>query len=164
VYEITNWEHKRRLVTFEKEGREWAIESGILKPFFDDKHGQLQSFRPMPDVARIIFPYSIVQQAHGALQARVIPPAQMRTRFPNAYKYLSHYKTPLKDRDISPKPYPPKEWYRYGRDQALTSFEHRPKIVVGVNSLGDKYVYDSSDTLLAGLCPYRDLSIGIRQG
>jgi hypothetical protein len=68
-----------------------------------------------------------------------------------AWAWLEHNHTVLQSppRDVRPVPSSAEEWYRYGRDQALTAFENRAKIVVGVNSLGDKYVYDDSNALLA---------------
>jgi hypothetical protein len=150
VYEIKEWDDvDDNLISFESAGETWKIEREILRPFFNDKLADLRSFYPMPDTARLIFPYSVEETAEGGLQASVVPPQAMRDRFPHAYAWLEHNRDRLEARDISPEPYPEDEWYRYGRSQALTAFHARPKIVVGVNSLGDKYVYDERDTLLA---------------
>jgi hypothetical protein len=74
----------------------------------------------------------------------------MQSRFPLAYEWLLFNRDRLENhRNIQPRPFPANEWYRYGRVQGLTSFENRAKIVVGVNSQGDKYVYDDTNTLLA---------------
>jgi hypothetical protein len=150
VYVITEWRDVNyKLIAFSKEGQEWLIERAILRPFYDDNISQLKSFHPMPDTAQVIFPYFLDLQDDGTLRASVIPSDVMKQNYPNAYRWLEHNIDSLKVRDIRPSPFPSDEWYRFGRDQALTSFENRPKIVVGVNSLGDKYVLDFSNTLLA---------------
>lgn len=136
------------LISFTKDGRDWTIEKAILKPFFDGELGQLKSFYPLNGIVPIIFPY-IISLEDGALRARTIPPATLQAEYPGAWEWLEHNQADLQARDIRPADFPLGEWYRYGRDQALTSFEDREKIVVGVNSQGDKYVYDDSNTLLA---------------
>ncbi len=108
----------------------------------------MKSFFPLPRTAYVIFPYYI-EIDNQRLNASVIPSDVMQSDYPLTYAWLNHNREDLKRRDISPKPYPSDEWYRYGRQQALTAFESRLKIVVGVNSLGDKYVYDDTNTLLA---------------
>ena len=151
VYVIPRWrdvddDH----VAFSKAGREWLIEKRILKPFFEGDVNNLKSFHPLPAGARVIFPYDISGEA-GEMRATLIPLAALQQKFPLAWAWFEYNKSILKHppRDISPSPFPAEEWYRYGRDQALTAFENRTKIVVGVNSLGDKYAYDDSNTLLA---------------
>jgi hypothetical protein len=151
VYVIPHWQDvDDERVAFLKAGREWLIERRILKPFFEGGVTTLRSFRPLQTGARVIFPYTISDEA-GELRATLIPPIVLREEFPVAWAWLEHNQAVLKHppRDIRPAPFPADEWYRYGRDQALTAFENRPKIVVGVNSLGDKYVYDDSNALLA---------------
>jgi len=149
VYVISNWvENDSKTITFERQGKFWNIEKEILKPFFDESKGSLRSFHPLPTTAMVIYPY-ILRYNNQSLQASVIPSGIMQSQFPLAYQWLLHNRDRLEKRDISPRPFPLDEWYRYGRSQALTVFENRPKIVVGVNSQGDKYVYDDTNTLLA---------------
>lgn len=167
VYVITNWKDiDDKLIAFEKDGNEWFIERDILKHFYEDnRHLGLVSFHPLPITALVIFPYNMeyqynesshsrglinpLSQSERVLRARVIPPDELKDRCPNAYQWLEYNRKRLMNRDIRPSLYPEGEWYRYGRDQALTLFENRLKIVIGVNSLGDKYVLDTSNTLLA---------------
>lgn len=167
VYVITNWRDvDDNLIAFQRDGQEWLIERALLKPFYQDsRRSGLLSFHPLPTTALVIFPYYLeyedlenprarqllpgTPQQDRIFRARVVPPDELRNRYPNAYHWLEHNRAVLTDRDIQPSPYPADEWYRYGRDQALTLFENRLKIVVGVNSLGDKYVLDTSNTLLA---------------
>ena len=98
----------------------------------------------------MIFPYDISGEV-GELRATLIPPPELQRRYPLAWAWFEYNQAVLQHppRDIRPAPLPADEWYRYGRDQALTAFENRLKIVVGVNSLGNKYVFDGSDALLA---------------
>ncbi len=151
VYVITRWRDvDDTRIAFEKTGREWLIEKRILKSFFEGGVENLNSFHPLRADARVIFPYDLSGDA-GELRASLIPPSELQQRFPLAWTWLEHNQAVLKHppRDIRPAPFPVGEWYRYGRDQALTAFEDRPKIVVGINSLGNKYVYDDSNALLA---------------
>lgn len=149
VYVITDWQDEgTNTLSFIQDGRHWPLEKSILKPFYDGSVAELKSFFPLPHTAYVIFPYQIERDGHPP-KASVIPPAVMQSDYPLAYAWLNDHRQDLERRDISPKPYPPEEWYRYGRQQALTAFENRLKIVVGVNCLGDKYVYDETNTLLA---------------
>jgi hypothetical protein len=151
VFVISRWRDVDDThIAFEKSGREWLIEKDILKPFFEGGVATLKSFGPLRAGARVIFPYEVSDEA-GEVRATPIPSAALQQKFPHAWAWLKYNQAILKHppRDIRPAPFPADEWYRYGRDQALTVFENRPKIVVGINSLGDKYVYDDSDALLA---------------
>jgi type I restriction-modification system DNA methylase subunit/predicted type IV restriction endonuclease len=149
VYVISEWEEvDEATIRFVKDQVVWEIERSLLKPFFDGRYGELKSFYPLPQTALVIYPYVIFVE-DDTYHAMVVPPADLRSLYPLTYRWLKNNEELLKQRDIRPQPYPKEEWYRYGRDQALTAFEDRPKIVVGVNSLGDKYVYDDTNTLLA---------------
>ncbi|MCP4357335.1 MAG: N-6 DNA methylase [Chloroflexi bacterium] len=149
VYVITDWEDDGAdTITFMRQNRQWRIEKGILKPFYEGNVAELRSFYPLPTTALVIFPY-VVDRVNGRLATTIIPPQTMQTDYPLAYAWLQHNQATLMRRDISPKPYPADEWYRFGRQQALATFENRAKIIVGVNSLGDKYVYDETNSLLA---------------
>lgn len=170
VYVLPHWRDvDDERVAFVKAGRQWLIEKDILKPFFEGGVTSLKSFHPLRPTARVIFPYELSSQA-DALRATLIPPTVLREKFPLAWAWLEYNQAILKRpfRDIRPATFPADEWYRYGRDQALTAFENRPKIVVGVNSLGDKYVYDDSNALLAsggtaGECAIAAFHGGARQ-
>ena len=155
VYVITDWtEVDSDIISFNKKGKTWKIEKKILKPFFEDKRGRknkesrLRSFYPLPSTAFVIYPYS-VSSTGKKLEAKIIPSNTMQITFPLAYQWLQHNRNILESRKMDSKHSGTDEWYRYGRSQALTAFENRPKIVVGINSLGDKYVYDDTNTLLA---------------
>lgn len=164
VYVITDWvDGGPYAISFTQQGRVWSIERAILKPFYEGSLAELRSFHPLPETALIIFPYEVAV-ADGHYTAALIPPRIMQTQYPLAYAWLTHNQETLAQRDISPRSFPDDAWYRYGRQQALAVFAERVKIVVGVNSLGDKYVYDTTDTLLASggtagecaIAPFRD--------
>lgn len=165
VYVITDWEDEGAdAISFTRQGSVWSIEKAILRPFYDGSVAELRSFYPPPETALIIFPYAVSVTDDGRYTADLIPPQVMHSQYPLAYAWLSHNQETLVQRDISPKPFPADEWYRYGRQQALAVFADRVKIIVGVNSLGDKYVYDETNTLLASggtagecaIAPFRD--------
>lgn len=164
VYVIPGWEDEDAdNISFQSDGRIWLVEKAILKPFYDGRLGKLRSFFPLPPTARLIFPYRIEETDRGR-RAVTIPPDEFAREFPNAWRWLSYNREALERRDVRPKDFPADEWYRFGRDQALTSFDEREKIIVGVNSQGDKYVYDDSDTFIAsggtagecGIAHFRD--------
>ena len=156
VFVISKWQDSDDgTITFQRQGRAWTIEREATRFFFEDRQdgrATLRSFHPVPPVARVIFPYRVEQRLtrRGTpfWQAVSLTPQEMQDRFPLAYAWLVHNRERLLDRSIRP-PYPSSEWYRYGRQQALAVFEERPKIVVGVNSIGDKYAYDTSNILIA---------------
>lgn len=149
IYVLTNWQDDELdTISFVYQNQTWRIEKAILKLFYEGSVAELRSFYPLPETAWVIFPYDVTV-VDNRFTATLIPPQTLQTNYPLAYAWLNHHRLTLAQRDISPKPFPPNEWYRYGRQQALAVFENRAKIIVGVNSLGDKYVYDESNTFLA---------------
>ena len=146
VYVIKEWTDRGASIEFEKDGQRWQIEKDVVRPYFDGSRGDLLSFHPMPPVVRVLFPYRVVQNGSD-YTARIIPPSEMKSRYPGAWAWLNHNKVSLSKRNMGRSSNP--AWYQYGRTQALASFQDRPKLVVGVLSKGDKYVYDDGDVLLA---------------
>ena len=148
VYVIKEWEDHDEYISFEQNGSQGECEKGVLRPFFDDDKGELELFAPMPPAARVLFPYAVYDEDEEK-KARLLSQEEMRNNYPKAWAWLSRHKNDLRSRSITPKDYPKDEWYRYGRTQALAAFRNRPKIVVGVNSRGDRYAYDENDIFLA---------------
>ncbi len=152
VYVITDWtDVDANTISFDKQGKTWLIEKKILKPFFEGRRNEesrLKSFYPLPVTAFVIYPY-FIQNIGNQLVAKIIPPDVMQATFSLAYQWLQHNQGVLEKRRMDARRSSTEEWYRYGRSQGLTVFENRPKIIVGINSLGDKYVYDETNTLLA---------------
>ena len=153
VYWFAAGEVKRengKAVIIERDGREFAIEKAILKPYFKPTlHSEKgsNSYSLLSTDKRIIFPYD----KNGLL----IPKEVMETRFPGAYTYLSHYYDRLVPKNVSPSgvrdvQYATADtWYKYGRTQALTAFINTPKLIVGVLSQEPMYAYDGNDMLIA---------------
>lgn len=168
VYVLTGWQDDGAdTISFLHQDHMWQIEKAILKPFYEGRVAELRSFYPLPETAWIIYPYHIVVE-NDRFTAALIPPHILQSDYPLAYAWLNHHQSALTRRDVSPKPVHPDEWYRYGRQQALVAFENRIKIIVGVNSLGDKYVLDETNTLLAsggtaGECAIAAFRDGVRQ-
>jgi hypothetical protein len=145
VYAIQGWTQTGGVITFEKDGRKWTVERAATKPYLIDSSSRVWSYRPVISDALLIFPYDF--DANN--EAILIPPTTFRARYPLAWKYLSHYKQRLGERDISPPPATPDEFYRFGRHQSLSKAFTHPKIIVSVNQLGDKYGFDSTGISIA---------------
>lgn len=139
IFAIKNWtERPGGLIAFEKDGREWVIESNITKPYLTDE-GLVKSFHKLKYDSLVIFPYHF----NGRGEAIPYTPGELGARFPQAYRYLEAHRTKLQDRDVSPSP-PAPQFYRYGRHQSLVVAFSTPKIVACVNQRGDKYALDNT--------------------
>lgn len=138
------------VVEISKFGKEYTIETEILKPYFKptkaDEKG-MQTYSRLKTDKRIIFPY----MQNGEL----IDLNKMRRDYPGTYKYLSDcydllVPKCLKNgvgRDI--KNATSENWYQYGRTQAITAFINTPKLIVRVLSKLPMYSYDTEDMLIA---------------
>jgi hypothetical protein len=86
----------------------------------------------------------------------VIPENELKEKYSHAHKYFSHFKSNLLKRDVKP-PVKANDWYKFGRSQSLDGWDSPAKIVIGVNSVGNKYAVDYRQTLIssggtAGYC------------
>lgn len=136
VFPIGSWTESRGMVRFERAGRAWSVEKAITKPYLMDS-SRVRSYFPVSADALVIFPYEY--GANG--EAVLIPPERMRSQFPGAWAYLSHFTDRLERRSVSPEP-GPGEFYRFGRHQALATAFMPNKIIYSVNQIGDKYGID----------------------
>ena len=79
----------------------------------------------------------------------------MKKRFPETLKYLTAYYDELKPRQVDVTgvrdvPGATKDtWYQYGRDQGLTAFNNKKKIIVGILSKNPLYLYDENNLVIA---------------
>jgi len=141
VYIIKKWVKNGNHIEFtDKDGKKWNVEKDILKPYLLPANQQRNSFKSFETKIHdgwVLFPYDV---KNG--KAKTIPEQIFKKRFPNAYKYLSHFKTELKKRDLDDHS---NDWYRFGRSQALTKIENQPKIIVGVLFKEERYIYDKND-------------------
>lgn len=137
IYAINTWTESNGHIQFIRDGFTWSIEKSLTKPYLMDSKEKVHSYRTVEPDALVIFPYTYGLNREAIL----IPPATLKSKYPLAWAYLSHYQSRLQNRDISPVS-PPGEYYRYGRHQALNSAFRGNKIIYSVNQLGDKYGYD----------------------
>jgi type I restriction-modification system DNA methylase subunit len=137
IYSITKWEEYQGRIRFKRGKETWEIEKAITKPYLIDSTSRVWSYLPIKSDALIIFPYLV--KASGVVAP--MPPEQIQSEFPLAWRYLKAYEERLMRRDVSPEP-EPGIFYQYGRHQALTTAFKANKIVYSVNQLGDKYGID----------------------
>lgn len=156
VYIIDPYSEDNDFVYFNKEGKKWKIEKKLTRPYFKTTRGQdrLYTYRPFKPNRKVIYPYKKTKNG-----VEFVDINELFKNYPEAYKYLHHYKDQLNDpeRDIQPEPTSDDEWYRYGRHQHLENCDVPEKIIVGVLSQGDKYAIDYHHTLIssggtAGYC------------
>lgn len=108
---------------YEKEynSKKYKIENGILKDVF-----KISNFKNQEMIGqnhrKIIFPYLIKK---GSVSA--IPLKEIKTKYPQAYKYLMAIKTELDKRNADID-----YFYEYGRSQGLKRFA--PKLLTGTFS------------------------------
>ncbi len=154
VHSITNEDED--YLYFTKDNLDWKIEKELTKPYFKTSSGEdnLYTYRPFAPNSFVIYPYIKTENGINFVEIE-----QLKTDFPNTYKYLSYYKDKLSDpkRDIKPVPKTDNEWYRFGRHQSLDKCDVPAKIIVGVLSQGNKYAIDYLGTLIssggtAGYC------------
>ncbi len=146
----------RKYFYFTIHGVQWRIEKALTKPYYQTSSGNdnLNTYRPFSPNSFVIYPYKKVD---GKIEFIKID--ELKKRYPEAFKYLNHYKAVLSNpkRDIKPVPETENEWYRYGRHQSLDKCDVPAKIIVGVLSQGNKYAIDYYGTLIssggtAGYC------------
>ena len=74
-------------IWIERDGRELAIERGILRPCLHDV--QLHAFGRPEANAWMIFPYEIVAAPKGKLRPRLLQPDEMARDYPKCLEYLT---------------------------------------------------------------------------
>ena len=129
-------------VSLRWDGRDWAIERGILRPCLLD--ATLYPYTSVEANAWMIFPYDILDD-----QAHLIQPAEMERRFPNCLAYLTARRAELERRGITGGRADERQFYQFGRSQSLTKF-NSPKIVLPILSLDARYAYDDANTVATG--------------
>ncbi len=141
---------------FSKNGLDWKIEKTLTRPYFKTSSGSdnLYTYRPFSPNSFVIYPYLKTNEG-----IKFVEIGRLESDFPEAFKYLNHYKNKLNrsTRDIKPTPETADEWYRYGRHQSLDKCDVPAKIIVGVLSQGNKYAIDYYGSLIssggtAGYC------------
>ena len=134
----------------QRDGNRFTIEKSILRPYFKQtKQAEkgLNSYSILKTDKQIIFPYDS--------DGHLIPINEMKSNYPGTYAYLESYYSLLVPKCVSPvgtRDVPGASadtWYQYGRRQGLTSFNNKPKLIVGILSKEPMYIYDSNDYITA---------------
>jgi len=139
---------------FTKDDVEWKVERELTRPYFKTSRGvdNLNTYRALRPNAFVIYPYLRTDDG-----VEFITIDRLEEEFTETFRYFSEYEDVLRARSIRPVPVTDDEWYRYGRHMSLENCDVPEKIVIGVNSNGNKYAIDNHSTLIssggtAGYC------------
>ena len=136
--------------TIQRDGRIFSIEKRILRPYFKPvkkSEKKQNTYSYLTTNKHIIFPYDST--------GKVIPLDELQRNYPGTYEYfMANYDILAPKgivsggkRDVN---YATADtWYRYGRHQALTAFNDRKKLIVGILSKEPMYALDANDYLIA---------------
>lgn len=136
--------------TIQRNGTIFSIEKAILRPYFKPikkAEKKQNTYSYLTTNKHIIFPYGN--------KGKIIPLKELKINYPGTYKYLlANYDVLAPKgivsggkRDVN---YATADtWYRYGRHQALTAFNNRKKLIVGILSKEPMYALDTNDYLIA---------------
>lgn len=136
--------------TIQRDGRTFSIEKMILRPYFKPvkkSEKKQNTYSYLTTNKHIIFPYDFT--------GKVIPLDELQTNYPGTYEYLMANYDILAPKGIilggkrDVKYATADTWYRYGRHQALTAFNNRRKLIVGILSKEPMYALDTNDYLIA---------------
>jgi methylase of polypeptide subunit release factors len=124
------------------EGTTYRIEADFTK-----KCIKVSGLKSETDIAdddlRIIYPYHVV-----AGKAVPMMEDEVRSHFPEAFKYLLAIKDELAKRDKGKKEYP--EWFSYGRSQGLIPY--KAKILTPLYCLDPRFMIDDTESLFINGC------------
>ena len=147
IYVITPIKEDRHYVYFKNKGLNWKVEIELTRPYYQtpQKKGQerLNTYRILEPNSRVIFPYK--RSGEGV---EIIYEDELQLKYPETHNYFTHFKSDLLKRDVNP-PIQTGDWYKFGRSQQLDRWDSPIKIVIGVNSVGNKYAIDYSHTFIS---------------
>lgn len=156
IFIISPTSEDNRYIYFNNKGQSRKVERELTRPYYQTPTGKkdkdrLNTYRILEPNSRVIYPYKKLNN-----NVEVIREAELQEKFPETYSYFMHFKSNLLERDVSP-PIESDDWYKFGRSQHLDRWDSPVKIVIGVNSMGDKYAIDFSRTFIssggtAGYC------------
>lgn len=130
-----------------RQGQEWRIEKGILRPSLY-KVSIVPYQRPTAN-AWMIFPYDIATNANGKKVAHLLQPEDFSARFPGCFAYLQAHQAELESRKTTGGLNDERQWYQFGRSQSITKFDS-PKIILPALSTGARYAFDDSNIVVTG--------------
>ncbi|WFA75359.1 Eco57I restriction-modification methylase domain-containing protein [Streptococcus suis] len=128
---------------FSKKGIEYRVEKDIVKPAIYKV--SLNKYRMIQPNRMMIFPYKKIDSS-----MQLIDIDEMKTAYPECFKYLSVFKNKLKSRSIQSLKDLNTEWYRYGRHQSLANFDSGDMIIWSVLTLKSNFVYTEPPILFTG--------------
>lgn len=147
-------EEENNYFTIYKFNQYYKIEKSILRPYFkpnNQKERQISTYDAYGTNKWIIFPYDE--------EGKLIPLKTMNEMYPYTMAYLNDRYDLIVPRQISGRktdrdvPFAeghPDEWYQYGRNQGLTRFNKKEKLIIGVMWRDyPKYLFDAKDYIIA---------------
>lgn len=155
IYVITPLNEDSQFIYFENNGLSWKVEIELTRPYYQTPKGKngdrLNTYRQLEPNSKVIFPYKKTSKG-----LEPIPESVLQGKYPETYRYFNHFRTDLLKRDVKP-PIGRDDWYKFGRSQSLDRWDWPVKIVIGVNSLGEKYCIDYNHIFIssggtAGYC------------
>jgi hypothetical protein len=117
-----------------------TVEAGAARPFL--LTGELSAYTRLQPAAKLLFPYHVDDSS-----ARLVPAADFKSSFPNAWKHLENNKKELMARENGKWNH--SQWYAFGRSQNLTQME-APKLVVQVTARRPTVMLDESGLHMTG--------------
>ena len=156
IYIHSKTKEDKKHIYFSKDGIDWKVEKVLTRPYYKTSNGDdnLNTYRPFSPNTFVIYPYLKTKKGIEFVEID-----KLKTKYPNLFSFLNHYKSKLDNstRDIKPTPETANEWYRFGRHQSLEKCDVPAKIIVGVLAQGNKYAIDYFGTLIssggtAGYC------------
>lgn len=131
---------RRQVLVRAADGREWALERGLLKPFLS--HVSLARYGRPHARHWLLFPYEL-----GGGQSRLLTAEEIATQYPKTWDYLSAQAATLKRREGGKWNHA--QWYAFGRNQNLTEMD-APKLIVQVLSQQGRYAFDDAACYFTG--------------
>jgi len=124
-------------VRSQEDGKEWKLESELLKPLL--KGQDVHRYDPLAPEYLVIFPY-LLHEDENEVYAEFVEEEQLEDSYPNLYEYLTEHEEEIRARESGKMDR--EGWYDYVYPKNLTEFEE-DKIVTPEISYGTNFTYDS---------------------
>ncbi|MFC2155468.1 Eco57I restriction-modification methylase domain-containing protein [Acidobacteriota bacterium] len=147
IYIIIPGKEDKKYIYFNKGDITWKVEKELSRPYYQTPRkkddNRLNTYRLLEPNSLVIFPYRKSDEG-----IEIIPEKELKQKYLEAYKYFNYHKPRLLKRNVSP-PMKKDDWYKFGRSQNLNRWDSPEKIVIGVNSVGNKYAIDYKHTFIS---------------